>query len=190
MEYVVGELMKNIQQHSRGHGFILAWYQPEEGLFTVAAADDGIGIRASYLTSHSPRAKGRERLDDAAWLDEALVLESSSKTHLRSPFGEPSVNRGVGLTISRAFARECLGDFILISGSGLLHHRFGDVANPCEAPASAMEAAYSGTACHLTFNLSAFGQVSYQEFRRSVLRDLGLLDPGGDLTVSEDCFIN
>lgn len=189
LEYVVGELMKNIQQHSRGHGFITARYLPKDGLFSIAAADDGIGIRASYLTSLSPRVRGKEALDDAGWLDEALVLESSSKTHLRGPFGEPPVNRGVGLTISRAFAKECLGDFVLVSGSGFLEHRFGNAHAPIETPAFAMEASYGGTACHLSFNLSALGNVAFQDFRRSVLRDLGLLGPGGDLTVAEDCFI-
>jgi len=185
--YAISELLLNARQHSRGEGFVMAQYY-QTGLFQIAVADNGIGIRRSYLDCNSPIVRGRESLDDAGWVEEAIVPESSSKVHLRSPFGEGPVNRGVGLTLCRSFAKECLGDFLLISHSGSLHHGFEKQGAPREPRAGLLGRPYLGVACGVSINPAAFGACNYTDFRRGVLRDLGLADSTTPLTGSDTLF--
>jgi len=185
--YALGELLKNVQQHSRGTGYVMAQYY-ETGLFQISIADNGIGIRESYITSLSPRVKGRETWNDAQWVEEAIRCQSSSKVHLSNSQGEGPVNRGIGLTMCRLFAKECLGHFELTSHAGRLTHEFKNMDNPIEPAAYQIDPAYRGVLCSIAFNPSAMGQISFMDLRRQALTELGMLGKGPPLTGSDTMF--
>jgi len=185
--YALGELLKNVQQHSRGTGYVMAQYY-ETGLFQIGIADNGIGIKESYITSLSPKVKGRETWNDAQWVEEAIRCQSSSKVHLSSSQGEGPVNRGIGLTMCRLFAKECLGHFELTSHSGRLTHEFKYMDKPIEPPAHEISPPYIGVLCSIAFNPSAMGQISFMDLRRQALTELGMLGKGPPLTGSDTMF--
>ena len=185
--YALGELLKNVQQHSCGTGYVMAQYY-ETGLFLIGIADNGIGIRQSYIDSLSPLANGKEGWTDAQWVDEAIRCQSSSKVHLRGSQGDGPVNRGIGLTMCRLFSKECLGRFQLISHSGCLNHDFKNMDNPLEPAALGIKPGYHGVICSIAFNPSAMGQISFMELRRQALRELGMLGGGTPLTGSDTMF--
>lgn len=185
--YALGELLKNVQQHSRGTGYVMAQYY-ETGLFQIGIADNGIGIKESYISSLSPKVKGREGWTDAQWVDEAIRCQSSSKVHLVGSMGEGPINRGVGLTMCRLFAKECLGHFELMSRSGCLSHEFKYMDKPIEPAAFEIAPPYHGVLCSLAFNPSAMGQISFMDLRRQALTELGMLGKGPPLTGPDTMF--
>ena len=185
IRYAIFEFLMNVKQHSRAAGFIMSQYYPKTGLYHIGVADYGIGIRQSFLESSSPFLKGMENSDDSDWLDSAIRPKFSSKTHLRNANGSRSDNHGVGLSITRAFTRECLGRFQLISQYGLLDHDFVSAMNEekdVPVKSTMMPQSYNGVACSITFNPTLFGNTTYQQLRRDVLNQLGLggseSDPG------------
>lgn len=188
LSYAVGELLKNVQQHSCGTGYIMAQYF-SNGLFQIGIADNGIGIKQSYITSFSPRAKGKEEWTDAQWIDEAIKCQSSSKVHLTSSVnGEGPVNRGVGLTMCRLFAKECLGHFQMVSYSGEIVHEFKFMDSPVEPAAKTIKYPYHGVSLSIAFNPGALGQISFMDLRRQVLTELGMLGKGPSLTDNGTMF--
>ena len=188
LSYAVGELLKNVQQHSCGTGYIMAQYF-SNGLFQIGIADNGIGIKQSYISSFSPRAKGKEEWTDAEWIDEAIKCQSSSKVHLISSVnGEGPVNRGVGLTMCRLFAKECLGHFQMVSYSGELAHEFKVMDSPVEPVAKTIKYPYHGVSLSIAFNPSALGRITFMDLRRQVLTELGMLGKGPPLTGDDTMF--
>lgn len=188
LSYAVGELLKNVQQHSCGTGYIMAQYF-SNGLFQIGIADNGIGIKQSYISSFSPRAKGKEEWSDAQWIDEAIKCQSSSKVHLTSSVnGEGPVNRGVGLTMCRLFAKECLGHFQMVSYSGELAHEFKVMDSPVEPAAKTIKHPYHGVSLSIAFNPSALGRITFMDLRRQVLTELGMHGKGPPLTDNGTLF--
>jgi len=188
LSYAVGELLKNVQQHSCGTGYIMAQYF-SNGLFQIGIADNGIGIKQSYISSFSPRAKGKEDWTDAQWIDEAIKCQSSSKVHLTSSVnGEWPVNRGVGLTMCRLFAKECLGHFQMVSYSGELAHEFKVMDSPIEPVAKTIKHPYHGVSLSIAFNPGALGQITFMDLRRQVLTELGMLGKAPPLTDNGTMF--
>jgi len=184
IRYAIFEFLMNVKQHSRAAGFIMSQYYPKTGLYHIGVADYGIGIRQSFLESSSPFLKGMENSDDSDWLDSAIRPKFSSKTHLRNANGSRSDNHGVGLSITRAFTRECLGRFQLISQYGLLDHDFVSAMNEekdVPVKSTMMPQSYNGVACSITFNPTLFGNTTYQQLRRDVLNQLGLGGSESDL---------
>jgi len=184
IRYAIFEFLMNVKQHSRAAGFIMSQYYPKTGLYHIGVADYGIGIRQSFLESTSPFLKGMENSDDSDWLDSAIRPKFSSKTHLRNANGSRSDNHGVGLSITRAFTRECLGRFQLISQYGLLDHDFVSAMNEekdVPVKSTMMPQSYNGVACSITFNPTLFGNTTYQQLRRDVLNQLGLGGSESDL---------
>lgn len=114
--YSVSELVKNVQQHSKGTGVIGAQYYPSTGLTEIAIADVGVGIHNSFIESGSPLAAKMK--NDAEALELAIQPEVSSKTHLDViGLGE---NRGVGLSLLTWLATHSGGSYVLASGQGFL----------------------------------------------------------------------
>ena len=184
IRYAIFEFLMNVKQHSKAAGFIMSQYYPKTGLYHIGVADWGIGIRQSFLESTSPFVKGMENSDDAGWLDNAIRPKFSSKTHLRNTNGSRSDNHGVGLSITRAFTRECLGRFQLISQYGILDHDFVSSMNEekdVPVKSTMMPHSYNGVACSITFNPTLFGNTTYQQLRRDVLNQLGLGGNESDL---------
>lgn len=171
LEYLMGELIKNCQQHSLAEGFLHAQYFKSDGMFSIGIADFGIGIPESYRINGSPRWKSGA--SDVFMLNEALAVESSSKTHKRSILGEESPNYGVGLSMSRALTRDSLGLFSIYSRDAFVFDNF-DNTDKEPVAARKLGAVYGGVCVGLGFVRSAVGQVSFLEILKDVKIKLGL----------------
>jgi hypothetical protein len=171
LEYLLGELIKNCTQHSRGIGFLHAQYYPSEGMFYVGIADDGVGVSGSYRLSESPRYK--PGASDVYMLGEALTVESSSTTHRRDYEGKESPNYGVGLPMCRALTEDSAGLFAIFSGDSFVFDDYGKADVVPMAPKK-LGAAYGGVAVGLGFVRSAVGQTSFYQILNEVRIKLGL----------------
>ncbi len=171
LEYLLGELIKNCMQHSRGIGFLHAQYFPSDGMFHVAIADDGVGVSGSYRLSESPKYK--PGASDVYMLGEALTVESSSTTHRRDYEGKESPNYGVGLPMCRALTEDSAGLFAIYSGDSFVFDDHGKADVVPMAPKK-LGASYGGVAVGLGFVRSAVGQTSFYQILNEVRIKLGL----------------
>lgn len=105
--YLVTEMANNVQQHSRGIGFVTAQTTPSDGFVRMAIADCGCGIPSSLADAGFQWARD---LPDEDIIEQALVARISSK-------GQPS-NEGVGLTLSARIVELMGGDMLIVSGGG------------------------------------------------------------------------
>jgi hypothetical protein len=112
--YVFTETANNARQHSRGLGYAAAQVTRSEGLVRLAIADNGKGIRQSFVDAGLPWAKG---LSDGQAILKALEPKVSSK-------GRPT-NEGVGLTLVAGLVRQARGWLLVVSGSGVVRLRAG-----------------------------------------------------------------
>lgn len=171
LEYLLGELIKNCMQHSRGLGYLHAQYFPSDGMFHVGIADDGVGVSGSYRLSESPRYK--PGATEVYMLGEALTVESSSTTHRRDFQGKESPNYGVGLPMCRALTEDSAGLFAIYSGDAFVFDDYGKADVAPMAPRK-LGAAYGGVAVGLGFVRSAVGQTSFYQILNEVRIKLGL----------------
>jgi len=144
--YAVSELIKNVQQHSWGTGYIGAQFYPRSGETQIAIVDTGIGIKESFERSSSPYANNIKSDLDA--LAKALEPEVSSKTYPGDPLASSAANAGVGLTLLTDVAVQAKGSYQIASGNGLV----GSQGN------SLLHNAYKGTFVCLSFNRSELEQ--------------------------------
>ena len=105
--YLITELANNVQQHSRGIGFVAAQTTPSDAYVRIAIADSGCGIPASLIDAGFPWAQD---LPDEDIIEQALAPRVSSK-------GQPS-NEGVGLTLSARLVELMGGSMLIASGGG------------------------------------------------------------------------
>ena len=105
--YLVTEMANNVQQHSRGSGFVAAQTTLADGYVRIAISDCGCGIPASLTDAGFQWAQG---LADEDIIEQALVARVSSK-------GRPS-NEGVGLTLSSRIVDLMGGHMLVASGAG------------------------------------------------------------------------
>jgi hypothetical protein len=171
LEYLLGELIKNCMQHSRGIGFLHAQYYPLDGMFYMGIADDGVGVSGSYRLSESPRYKSGAT--EVYMLGEALTVESSSTTHRRDFLGKESPNYGVGLPMCRALTEDSAGLFAIYSGDAYVFDDFGKADVAPMAP-KMLGAAYGGVAVGLGFVRSAVGPATFYQILNEVRIKLGL----------------
>jgi len=140
--YSVSELIKNVQQHASGIGFVVAQHYPTSGKTHIAIVDSGIGIKESFFRSGSPHASRMKTDIDA--LKIALEAEVSSRTHNTGSYGTSNENAGVGLTLLTHIAQQAGGSYQLLSGNGFLQ-----IDEEKTLPVS-----FQGTFFCLTFNRS------------------------------------
>lgn len=114
--YASSELIRNVQQHAGGPGFVIAQKYPKRNETQVVICDTGIGMRASFEQSGSPHA--RHIQSDADAVELALKPKISSKTHIKDPYTGGSENAGVGLSLLSQLAALSNGNFRIASGSG------------------------------------------------------------------------
>lgn len=107
--YVLTETANNVRQHSGGAGFAAAQVTQVEGFVRMAIADNGRGIRQSFIDAGLPWAAA---LDDVGAIQKALEPLISSK-------GTPT-NEGVGLTLIKELARLARAWLLIVSGRGLI----------------------------------------------------------------------
>jgi len=96
-----------VRQHSKGTGYAAAQVEWYKGLVKIAIADNGHGIRQSFIDAGLPWA---ESLDDAQAIEKAIEPKISSK-------GQPA-NEGVGLTLVFRLIQLAGGWMLVASGSG------------------------------------------------------------------------
>lgn len=135
--YVLGELAANVSQHSRGVGYVSAQTNPGEGLVRLAVADNGTGVRQSFVDAGLGWS---HKLSDSAALRKALEPRVSSK-------GEP-VNQGVGLTLVAGLARQTQAWLLMVSGSGVILMNPDGALHEGHLP---VPGCYHGTLVALTF---------------------------------------
>lgn len=107
--YIIGELGANVRQHSQGVGVVCAQANANEGLVRLAVADNGNGVRQSFVDAG---LHWSHDVSDAAAMRKALEPRVSSK-------GEP-VNQGVGLTLVTGLAQLTSAWLLMASETGLL----------------------------------------------------------------------
>ena len=135
--YVLGELGANVRQHSRGTGFVVSQASASEGLVRLAVADNGIGIRRSFVYAGFPWSRG---MSDTAALRKAIEARVSSR-------GEP-VNQGVGLTLVSGLAQQTKGWLLMATGDGILRMNPDGVFHEDTIPAGGR---FQGTLVALNF---------------------------------------
>ena len=143
--YVFTETANNTRQHSQGLGYAAAQVMRSEGLVRIAIADNGRGIRQSFLDAGLPWAPG---MTDAEAILKAFEPKVSSK-------GRPT-NEGVGLTLVTGLVRQSRGWLLVVSGSGVVRIAPDGVPASGELP---------GGACFPgTIVVTAFRQKSLTDF--------------------------
>jgi hypothetical protein len=135
--YVLTEAANNVRQHSRGIGYAAAQVNRSEGLVRLAIADNGHGIRNSFVNAGFTWAS---RLNDKEAIQKALEPKMSSK-------GSPH-NEGVGLTLITELAQMCRAWLLIVSGSGCCMVNRGAKPLYKSLPDNGF---YTGTICLMTF---------------------------------------
>ena len=173
IEYAIGEVVKNCQQHSQGTGFLSAQFFSKKGAVQIGMADDGMGILESYRSNGAPAY--REGMTDCDMIEEALKVRSSSKTHrpYDSPYGG-TVNQGIGLSICRQLSVEATGDFLLCSGKGFIAH---DAKGINKASPISLSTDFGGVICGINFYRAALKNWDYRTLLDEVKESLGLSSP-------------
>ena len=115
LQYAAGELLSNAKYHSGGRAFASAQFFPARNLVRIAVADDGMGIRRSFINT--------SREEDAATADTAirLALTPGVSSALLRPISQPyggQNHRGVGLSITRILAKEARGRLTIATEDG------------------------------------------------------------------------
>ena len=115
LQYAAGELLSNAKYHSGGRAYVCAQFFQSRNLVRIAVADDGVGIRGSFVNT--------SRENEANTPDAAIRL--ALQPHVSSPLLRPRLNpyaaqnhRGVGLTITRILANGAGGRLSIASESG------------------------------------------------------------------------
>lgn len=115
LQYAAGELLSNAKYHSGGRAFVCAQFFQARNQVRIAVADDGIGIRQSFLNT------SRESEADTADAAIRLALQPQVSSVLLRPNPNPYAgqnHRGVGLSITRILAKESYGQLAIASENG------------------------------------------------------------------------
>lgn len=115
LQYAAGELLSNAKYHSGGRAFVSAQFFPARNLVRIAVADDGMGIRQSFL------ATSREGEADTADNAIRLALQPQVSSALLRPNPNPYAgrnHRGVGLSITRILAEKAFGQLTIATEDG------------------------------------------------------------------------
>ena len=159
--YVLTETGNNVQQHSRGRGYVAAQVNRTEGLVRLAIADNGRGILRSFQDAGLPWSVG---MDDPTAIRKALDPQVSSR-------GRPS-NEGVGLTLVAGLVSAIGGWMLIVSGTGVLSINRGSTPVVTNLPG---QARYQGTLLGLTFRQTDVSD--YASLLERIKVTSGLLQP-------------
>lgn len=157
--YVLTEAANNVRQHSGGTGYAAAQVTQAAGFVRLAMADNGRGIRQSFVDSGLPWAFA---LDDAAAILKALEPLVSGR---RAP-----ANEGVGLTLCAGLARLAKAWLLIVSGHGLVHLRPDGRQESGRLPTGGF---YPGTLIGLTFKQADLGD--FAQLLTAAMAGAGLL---------------
>ena len=161
IQYAIGELVRNVIQHSEGIGYIASQYYPKSDFIRIGISDGGIGILESFKKSNSPHYK--EYDTHISILKKALENQISSKTHLPlPPYSTGHTNQGVGLTMLREIIKTIFGHFILLSGNAMIYQ---DGNNTIEKELNGF---YNGTICSIALPRYHIEKYTYSELRKEI----------------------
>lgn len=111
-------------QHSGGSGFICAQRYPNSGSINLAIADNGIGLRNSFL--------GTEL--ESTLTSPLLALQKSMEPGVSSALLRPlvgpyaqHVNKGIGLSMVNELVTQTYGDMRVLTENAIFH-RHGDTS--------------------------------------------------------------
>lgn len=115
IQYAAGELLSNAKYHSGGRAFVCAQFFKSRSQVHIAVADDGMGIRRSFMNT------SRESEADTPDAAIRLALQPKVSSALLRPNPNPYAgqnHRGVGLSITRILAKESCGQLSIASEDG------------------------------------------------------------------------
>lgn len=161
--YVFTETANNARQHSGGLGYAAAQVNRSEGLVRIAIADNGKGIRQSFIDAGLQWAG---EVSDGDAILKALEPKVSSR-------GRPT-NEGVGLTLVAGLVRQAGGWLLIVSGSGVLTMKGGECPR--------LEVLPSGGVYPGTLVVAVFRQAAIRDFAvllHEAKIQAGLLRPAG-----------
>ena len=115
LQYAAGELLSNAKYHSGGRAYVCAQFFQARNLVRIAVADDGIGIRESFI--NTTREADASTADDAIRLALQPQVSSALLRPNPNPYGGQN-HRGVGLSITRILANEAGGQLTIATEEG------------------------------------------------------------------------
>ncbi len=171
MQYATGELLSNAKYHSGGKAFVCAQVFPQRNLVRIAVADDGQGIRGSFV--NTTREADAATPDDAIRLALQPGVSSANLRPVPQPYGGRS-HRGVGLTITRILAAQALGELTISTESGWFRERHGQ-----ELPPQSPGVSFPGTLVAVSLHRDHIAD--YAAMHATAMAEIGMgpLDTGG-----------
>lgn len=171
LQYAAGELLSNAKYHSGGRAFVCAQFFPKSSQVHIAVADDGVGIRESFLNTSREHEAGTP--DTAIRL--ALLPQVSSVLLRPNPNPYSGQNhRGVGLSVTRCFARKSCGRLSIASENGWF-----DEIHGLEQTRPSQPIYFPGTLVAVTLHRDHIAD--YAEMHAEVMSEIGM----GDLDTGE-----
>lgn len=167
IQYAIGEIVRNVIQHSESHGYIASQYYPSSKIIRIGIADAGIGILESFRKNDSPYYAGTQETH-LAMLQKAVKSEVSSKTHKPlPPYSTGHENKGVGLTMLRAISSLTYGHFLLASGDAI-SYKDGNMPSSDRN----FSGFYQGTICSIAFLRTQLDKYPYNELRLDASKEI------------------
>ena len=170
LQYAAGELLSNAKYHSGGRAFVSAQFFPARNLVRIAVADDGIGIRGSFINT------SRESEADTADNAIRLALQPQVSSALLRPNPNPYAgrnHRGVGLSITRILAKEALGQLSITTEDGWFDELRGEEqAHTCQP------VFFPGTLIAVSLNRDQI--VDYAAMHASAMSEIGMDEHDAD----------
>lgn len=165
IQYAIGEIVRNVIQHSEALGYINSQYYPTTDYIRIGIADAGIGILESFKKNGSPFYQNGDT--DLSMLKKALTKKVSSKTHfVLPPYSTGHENKGVGLTMIKALCRITYGHFIIASGNAYIY--INGNTPPIEKEFNGY---YKGTICSIAMQRKMLDNYNYSEIREEISKE-------------------
>lgn len=112
LSFAIGEVLTNVAQHSGGHGFIFAQRYQNSSSINVAIADNGIGLKNSYVDTEL----------ESTLVTPLLALQKSMEPGVSSALLRPLVgpyaqyvNKGIGLSMVDELVTQTYGNMEILT---------------------------------------------------------------------------
>lgn len=166
IQYAIGEIVRNVIQHSESHGYIASQYYPKTQLIRIGIADMGIGILESFKKNKSPFYN--EKDNHLSMIRKALSKQVSSKTHLAlPPYANGYENQGVGLTMLKALAKFTTGYFFIATGDA-----YSLTEGDSKEQSGNFNGFFQGTVCSIAFSRNQLDRYPYNELREDLFNEV------------------
>ena len=181
IQYAIGEIVRNVVQHSESYGYIASQYYPTTGLIRIGLSDMGIGILESFKKNNSPFYDKTDT--HLSMLKKALENRVSSKTHMPlPPYSTGYENQGVGLTMLKTLAKMTCGYFFVATGDA-----FSLTSGDNPVIEKNFDGFFQGTICSIAFSRNQLDKYPYDELRRDLFNEV--MGPSDINIKSEDLFV-